>query len=137
MPKGYLVSSVFSSTPPMQYKYFNFLSVISFNRKLIDEINSTISDLKNLISFICTNHESYALNCGKGYLPYNKKDGKYLNLRKPETENEEKVVKSIADKNLPKMYVPQLENIVNIKYTNPQIIQSLTSNTITNILVSP
>jgi hypothetical protein len=57
MPKETIVSSTFSSNPTMQYKYYNFISVINFNTKLIEEINSTLSRLNDLISFVCTNHE--------------------------------------------------------------------------------
>ena len=85
-----------------------------------------------MISFICTNHASYGLNCGKGYLPYNQRDNKIflLTSKKPETENEEKIFKSIADKVLPKMYLPsRLESVFDTRFTKPQIIQSLINNT--------
>ena len=92
-----------------------------------------------MISFIRTNHAAYGSNCGKGYLPYSQKENKISLLisRKPETENEEKIFKSIADKNLPNMYLPsRIESIFNTRFTNPQIVQSLINNTITNILIS-
>ena len=59
IPKGYFISSIVGSTPQIRLKYFNFISVISFRKKLFEEINSAISDLKTLISFICTNHRTY------------------------------------------------------------------------------
>jgi hypothetical protein len=60
-----------------------------------------------------------------------------LTSKRYENEKDEKMVKNIADKNLNNMYVPkQLESIVKINYNNPQIIESLNSNTITNILLS-
>jgi hypothetical protein len=137
MPKGTIQLSTISSNPPLQYPYFNFISVISFNTKLIEEINSILSILKELISFICTNHQSYALNCGKGYLPYKKTDNKFtlITSRELRNENEQQIFKSIWDKNFPKMYIPEVENVVNMTYTNPQIAQSLTKDTITNILI--
>lgn len=54
---------------------------------------------------------------------------------KPETEKEQQIFRSIADKILPKIYIPQLENIFNIRFNNQQIIQSLTEDTVTNILI--
>lgn len=139
VPREHLTSHLLSSTPPISYKFFNFLSVIKFDKKLTDEISSTISILRELLSFICTNHQSYALNCGKAYLPYRRRDDRIymLTSKRYENEKDEKMVKNIADKNLNSMYVPkQLESIVKINYNNPQIIESLNSNTITNILLS-
>lgn len=139
MPKGHLVSFVFGSTPPIRWKYFNFVSVISFRKKLFEEINSVVSELNSLISFISANHAAYGSNCGKGYLPYSQKEHKtsLLISRKPETENEEKILKSIADKVLPKMYLPsRIQSVFNTRFTNPQIVQSLINDTITNILIS-
>jgi hypothetical protein len=139
MPKETIASSTFSSSPPMQYRYFNFISIINFSTNLVEEINSILSRLNELISFVCKNHELYALNCGKVYLPCNKRENKLImmNLRKPQlyTENDQKILKNIAEKNLPKIYFPSLETIFNIRYTNPKVIQSITDNSITNILI--
>ena len=137
IPKEHFVLSSFSSNPSMQYRYFNIISVLSFNTNLIAEIRSILSDLNELISFICTNHQSYALNCGKAYLPCSRRDNKLslLTSRIPETENERQISQSIADKNFPMMYLPLPESIFNIQYTNQQIIESLTRNTITNIVI--
>ena len=135
-PKGSIVTSI-NTTPAMTYKFFDYISIVKFDKKLIDEINSTISDLKNLVSFICTNHESYALNSGKGYLPYSLTNGKryMLTSREAETENEKNIIKSIADKNLGAMYLPRVEHIIKNIYTNPKIIESLGKDTVTNILI--
>ena len=46
-----------------------------------------------------------------------------------------RLLKNIAKKNLPKIYFPSLETIFNIRYTNPKVIQSITDNSITNILI--
>jgi len=137
MPDGYLVSHVSNSTPPMRRKYFNFVSVLTFRKELIEEINSAISDLKSLISFMCTNHAAYGSNCGKIYLPYNQESKLLVTSRKLETENDIKFFNCIAEKILPKMYLPsRIESVFNMKYANPQIVESITKNTITNILIS-
>jgi hypothetical protein len=122
----------------ISHKFFDFMTVIKFERKLIDEINSAITDLKTLVSFICTNHMTYSLNCGKRYLPCSTTKGKtyMLSSKRIKKENEKKIIKSIADKNLGGMYLPQVELIIQNIYTNPKIIQSLGKDTVTNILIS-
>jgi hypothetical protein len=47
-----------------------------------------------------------------------------------------KIFKRIAEKNFSKMYFPPIETIFKSRYTNPKVIQSLTDNSITNILIS-
>jgi len=131
MPEGYLVSHVSNSTPLIRRKYFNFVSVLTFRKELIEEINSAISDLKSLISFVCTNHAAYGSNCGKTYLPYNQQSKLLITSRKLETFN------GIAEKILPKMYLPsRVESVFKMKYANPRIVESINKNTITNILIT-
>jgi hypothetical protein len=138
IPREFLTSTLLNSTQPINYKYFNFLSIIKFDKKLFDEINFVIGTLKKVVSFVCANHEAYALNGGKGYLPHQIRDGKkyMLTSRNYENQNEKKIIKNIADKNLSNTYTPKCENVIKINYTNPQIVQSLMNKTITNIMIS-
>ena len=136
-PKASITLSSFSTSPSVNYKFFDFVSILKFDKKLIDEINSTLSDLKELVSFITTNHLAYALNCGKGYLPYSKRDGKryMLTSRKAQIQKEKSIIKSIAMKNLDKFYLPRVEHIVTNNYNNPKIAESLDKERITNVII--
>jgi hypothetical protein len=50
-------------------------------------------------------------------------------------KKEEEIFKNIADKNRSNFYLPKTENISNFRYTNPEIIQSMVNEIITNILI--
>ena len=105
----------FKLAPEIAHDFFDFISIVKFGKQLIDEINATISNLKEIISFICTNHKSFALNCGKGYLPYTQRNGRVYMLTSmaSPTENEQKIIESIASKNLKQMYIPTVEFSIN------------------------
>jgi hypothetical protein len=135
-PKASVILSSFGTTPAMNYKFFDFVSIIKFDKNLIDEINSMISDLKGLASFITSNHQTYALNRGKAYLPNSQRNGKrhLLTSREIQTEDEENIVRSIGEKNLEAMYLPKVNHIINNVY-NSKIIESMSNESVTNIRI--
>ena len=129
--------SHFKLAPEIVHDFFDFISIVKFGKPLIDEINATISNLKEIISFICTNHKSFALNCGKGYLPYRQRNGRVYMLTSTAspTESEQKIIESITSKNLKQMYIPKVEFSINNEHSNPELIEALAKNTVTNILI--
>jgi hypothetical protein len=135
-PRSHITPSSFDTTPST-YRFFNLISVVKFDKGLIEEINQTLSTLKSLISIICSNHVSYALNCGKRYLPHSRRDGKdyMLTFREAHTEDEREIVRNIAQKNLGQMYRPNVKSIIQNIYNNPKIIESLEKETVTNIII--
>jgi hypothetical protein len=50
--------------------YYNVISILNFSDKLVENLKKIIRDLKEIITYICDNHMTYATNCGEGYLPY-------------------------------------------------------------------
>jgi hypothetical protein len=50
--------------------YYNVVSHVNFNGNLIEHLKQTMRELRNLVTYICHNHITYATNCGEGYLPY-------------------------------------------------------------------
>jgi hypothetical protein len=137
MPKEYFTLKDLM-TPKVSKPFFNFISVIRFDKKLINEINSTMKNLKEFVTFVCSNHESFALNCGKGYLPYHRSDiTTMVTSQPPKNQNEQELIKSISKKNLNTMYIPKsMEDVIRFKYTRPEVAKSLSNNTVTNILIS-
>jgi acetone carboxylase gamma subunit len=139
MPRDLITVKKLMATSKSQDDFFNFISVIKFDKKLIDEINSTMGRLKEFIDFVCSNHESFALNCGKGYVPYHRRDNTITMITSGPADNpeEQELINSIAKKNLATMYVPEkIEDVIKFSYINPEVIRSLQNNTVTNILIS-
>jgi hypothetical protein len=76
--------------PNNDINYFNILSYMLFDENLTKKIENILSDLNTIIDYICSNHLTYAMNCGDIYLPHTKKDNKTIvNFLDLEFENEE------------------------------------------------
>jgi hypothetical protein len=67
MPKGSIDAQ--SSDVPAG-EYYNVVTHVNFNCNLIEYLKQTMRELRNLVTYICHNHITYATNCGEGYLPY-------------------------------------------------------------------
>lgn len=50
-------------------QYFNTIIYLNFHDKLLTELESIITDLQKVITFVCELHIINGMNCGEGYLP--------------------------------------------------------------------
>ena len=73
MPPGYLTSKIKDET--FEHAY-TAISIVTFKKDLITEINETLVILNEIIILIYENHSTYISNLGSGYLPYIKRDEK-------------------------------------------------------------
>ena len=92
--------------PNIHINYFNVLSYILFDKNLTNKIENVLLDLHTIIDYICSNHLTYAMNCGEIYLPHTKKDNKtivnFLDLA-CESEEEKTIFNNLCNKIVKKM----------------------------------
>jgi len=66
MPKGSILCNIEDILVP---GWFNAVSHLNFDENLIKEIFTIIEGVE-VVSYVCSNHKTFALNCGQGYLPF-------------------------------------------------------------------
>ena len=116
---------------------FNAVSVVCFGPRLVKEINGILSTLRQVITLIYNNNEIMIKNCGEGYLPYTTRDGRLMatTFRLLESDKDQKTLSTIWSKILPNMNTQEIELTINTKYTNPDVIESINKNTVTNMRI--
>jgi hypothetical protein len=134
MPENYIIG--YSNDGSID-GWYNVETIIKFGSHLLEEINDTMEDLKEVISYVTKNHITYALNCGEGYVPYfeSKKDvfSPWLFAEETLSPPEKTMFESIMYKIMENMNMsPSRLNI--LKVIDNTIIESISNNSITNIL---
>jgi hypothetical protein len=136
MPAGSIQTSFINTS---EKHFFKAICNVRFNQNLFDEIMSTTTTLKEVISVICKNNLTHALNCGEGYLPYivaNNKIGIQYS-GKSVSEEEKNMRESITEKIAPMINTREVKLKIEINYERPEIIQSLAKNSVTNLWIKP
>jgi hypothetical protein len=134
MPKRHYISDVRTKTA----QYFNAVSYVKFNDKLLNEIQVTISRLKEIIPFICSNHMTYAKNCGESYLPYVVEDGKVglkMPNRKGISDNENEICRRIINTIIPIMNISEGNHLILGEIVESKIKESMLNDAVTNIWI--
>jgi hypothetical protein len=121
--------------------WFNANSHLNFGQNLMAEISLVIEAMKIFVPYVCRCHIIYALNCGVGYLPYrriNEKEVALDFLVSPSGEEElrrkRRAFDSISSKIIPNMNTNEQEFGIRTSYKNPNLVQSIMNNTVTNML---
>lgn len=132
----FVKSKITSSEPPIKIKFFNVISYIKFDKKLIDNIQKIIITLKEIIMLVCNNHLLFAVNRGNGFLLFSERDNQRSMVTSQEYKGEKeiKIIASIAKKNLLKFYSPKTFTTTNLQFDNDEINSNLNENSICNIL---
>jgi hypothetical protein len=137
MPPGY-IHHVPENQKNIDKRYYNSFAVIVFRKELFDMIANTKGILKQIISYICDSHLTYAVNCGQTYLHFTIKDGQ---IGPRYFSNELSVEDSEYLMNIFKKIVPnmnsdlgQLKTIYEFK--SAEIVKSIQDNIVTNIWLS-
>jgi len=136
LPTGFLVGSNKGSTS--EGEFFNTMTFVKFNKKLTEQIASISSVLEEVVPYVCDNHMTYAKNCGESYLPYfhDKKNNKigliFSNIKSTEQEFT-KIKSEIMKKIIPIMNIKDVDLTTITSINQPAIINSLKSNTVTNV----
>jgi hypothetical protein len=115
---------------------FNAISHVNLSQKLIEEIFTIVSIAEQLVSYVCANHQIYAINCGQSYLPFAWIDGKLtLTFLLPESalSGNERVLESDANTIVQEMNVQNVETHENFAYKNASFVEAIQNNTVTNI----
>ena len=136
MPAGSIQTSFINAS---EKHFFNAICNVRFNQNLFDAIMSTTTILKEVISVICKNNLTHAVNCGEGYLPYivaNNKIGIQYS-GKSVSEEEKNMRESITEKIAPMINTREVKLKIEINYERPEIIQSLAKNSVTNLWIKP
>jgi hypothetical protein len=134
MPKRHYISDARTNTA----QYFNAVSYVKFNDKLLNEIQTTISRLKEIIPFICSNHMAYAKNCGESYLPYVIEDGK-VGLKFPNrntiSDKDNEICSSIVNTIVPIMNISEGNHLTLGEVSESNIKKSMLNDPVTNIWI--
>ena len=137
MPPGYIRHAP-GNQNNLTRGYFNAFSVVAFRKELLDLVGDIKSLLKQIISFICDSHLTYAANCGQTYLHFSIKD-KQIGPRyfsdELSTEDSARLMK-IFKKVVPNMNIDlgQLKTVY--KFSSSEIAKSIQDNLVTNIWLS-
>ena len=132
MPAGSIQTSFINTS---EKHFFNTICNVRFNQNLFDEIMSTTT----IIPVICKNNLTHAVNCGERYLPYiiaNNKIGIQYSGESV-SEEEKNMRESITEKIAPMINTRGVNLKIEINYERPEIIQSLTKNSVTNLWIKP
>jgi len=138
LPQGYIIPPKKENPEEGEFynKFFNTMTCVKFNNKLIGRITRLSSILAEIVPYLCDNHMTYAQNCGESYLPYFNYDGKigiYFSNTNPTDEDSIKVRTEITKKIIPIMNVKNIDlNTVN-SFNQPEMVNSLENNNVTNI----
>jgi hypothetical protein len=135
MPKGYVVGR---SSDPSLSKWFNVQSIIKFDNNLINEIENIMLDLENVIAYITKNHITYAMNCGKEYLPFHEIRNDEYSLWfyfdvSSLSEQDNLIIQSITNKISEVMNIDKTTLNMLKLLNDDKIAESVTNNWITNI----
>lgn len=120
--------------------WFNANAHLNFGQNLMAEIFTVTEAMKTFVPYVCRSHIIYALNCGVGYLPYqriNEKEVALDFLLSPsgveEMTRKQRTFESLSSKIIPNMNTNEQEFGLRINYKNPKLVQSIKSNTVTNM----
>lgn len=137
MPPGYIHHHVPKPDNTIN-EYYKAFAVLVFRRELLDVIASTKNLLKEIISYICDSHLTYAANCGQTYLHFSIKDGRMgpRYFSKELNAGESARLMNIFKKVAPNMNTDlgQLKTIYEFK--SSEISKSIQNNIVTNIWIS-
>jgi len=96
--------------------------------------------MKIFVPYVCRSHIVFALNCGEGYLPYQRNDEKKVELyflmsqaAADELRRKQGTFESIASKIVPNMNTNEQEFGIRTHYNNPDLVQSIMKNAVTNL----
>jgi len=137
MPPGYITSKIENYTFD---RSFTAISILTFKKELINEINEILGILKQFVDLIYQNHYTHITNLGIEYVPYIKVNDKvgllnFKNYRETEMmEDSIRIIKNIINKTFPNMnFQDDVKVEITTNYTKKEIIDSIINNTITNI----
>jgi len=136
LPMGYYVAS--KKRDSNAGEFFNTMTCVKFNNKLIAKIAKVRSVLDEIVPFICDNHMNYAQNCGESYLPYfhdqeNNKIGLIFSNSNSADNDVIKIRREITQKIIPLMNIKYIELTTISEFNKPEIVNSLRNNIVTNI----
>ena len=139
MPKGYIPYDTGDILAP---GWFNAVSHLNFGQKLMKEIFTIIVSLEGIVSYVCSNHRTFAINCGERYLPFSWISDKQISLTllvpSPAlTDKQTMLLKSITDKIFPEMNTQRDELFEDFTYKKAHLTEAIQNNTVTNILQRP
>jgi hypothetical protein len=139
MPKSYIP---YDTDDILVQGWFNALSHLNFGQKLMDEIFTIIKYVEEIVFYVCSNHKTFAINCGERYLPFGWTGDKQISLAllvslPALTDKQTVLLKSITDKIFPEMNTQRDETYEDFTYKKAHLAKAIQNNTVTNILQRP
>ena len=75
LPKNYIPYDTDDILAP---GWFNAISHLNFGQNLMDEIFIILDAVQKVLSYACSNHKTFAINCGESYLPFVRINGNQI-----------------------------------------------------------
>lgn len=117
--------------------YYNAFAVVTFRKELFKKIRDIKSLLKQIISYTCESHLTYAMNCGETYIHFSVIDGqvgpRYFS-NELSTDESARLVK-IFKKIVSNMNIDLSELKTVYEFKSSEIAKSIQDNIVTNIWV--
>ena len=122
-------------------KWFNRIAHLNFGQNLMGEIFTVTEAMKEIVPYVCRSHLIFAANSGEGYLPCQTGPDNNLiadflvrpTVNVAELRRIEPILNSIISKLSANMVTNEQVFGINTSYKNSRLVQSIKSNTVTNI----
>lgn len=130
LPKNYIPYNTDDVLAP---GWFNAISHLNFGQNLIDEIFIILDAVQKILSYVCSNHKTFAINCGESYLPFLRiNDNQIMPAFFGDFTDKRAILESIAAKVFPEMNAQSDELYEDFTYKKGHLVKAIRNNTITN-----
>jgi hypothetical protein len=130
LPKGYIPYDTDDVLAP---GWFNAISHLNFGQNLLNEIFIILDAVQKILSYVCSNHKTFAINCGESYLPFLRiNDNQIIPAFFGDFTDKRAILEPIAAKVFPEMNAQSDELYEDFTYKKGHLVEAIRNNTITN-----